>query len=172
MYTLLAMSDRAYITIVRWPSAFTREEMAAALVDALGMDPYHAAQRATHPLPLVVARVDAPLAENVLARFRARRVSAFSLTHAYLRALPRPFLVKRLVPALGAAEPMYMAEPWRGDPTGFRTRDLFLIVRAAVDRTKTTVELDSSGSLGGYDEDGGPDEDHRLARLLRVIGGL
>lgn len=158
MYTVAAMTDRAYITIVRWPSAFTKDEKVAALVDALGLDPFHAAQRAPHEPPLVLARVEAALAPEIIARLRARRVSAFALTQTYLKAQPKPFIVKRLVPALGSDEPMYMAEAWRGDPTGLRARDLFLIVRAAVDRVRTSIDIETSGMSVGYSYGyGGPD---------------
>jgi len=151
MYTDFAVHDRAYITIVRWPSAFTREDRVAALVDALGIDPYIAAQKATHAPPLVLARVDALVASDVVARFRARRVSAFALTQAYLKAQPRPFLVKRLVPALGAEDPMYMVEPWRGESAGLLTRDIFLIVRAAIERSRTVVEVERSSEFSNRD---------------------
>src|SRR5688572_30615319 len=120
MYTVNAMSDRAYITIVRWPRSFTRDDRILALVDALGLDTYHAGLRASQEPPQVLARVDAAVAPDIVARFRARKVSAFAMTQAYLQAQPAPMLVKRLVPALGADEPMYMVEPWKGDGAGLR----------------------------------------------------
>ncbi|HYE62476.1 MAG TPA: hypothetical protein VD997_10830 [Phycisphaerales bacterium] len=153
------MSDRAYLTIVRYPSAFTSADRAAALSEALGIDAFHAAQRASHEPPLVLARVNAAEAPQIVARLKARRISAFALTQAYLKAHPRPFLVKRLVPALGCDEPMYMAEPWRGEPTGLRTADLFLIVRAAIDKVRTSIDIETTGGLrSGYSYGyGGPE---------------
>jgi hypothetical protein len=148
MYTVRAMQDRAYISIVRWPSGFSREDRARTLVDALGLDDYHAGLRAAQEPPLVLARVDAALAPDIVARFRARKVSAFAMTQKHLRAHAAPILVKRLVPALGAQDPMYMVEAWRGEGAGLRMADVFLIVRATLDRSTRSFSAQSGNSLG------------------------
>jgi hypothetical protein len=149
MYTANAMSDRAYITVVRWPSGFSRDQRAAVLVDALGLDPYSAGQRAVHEPPLVLSRVDAAVAPDIIGRFKAHKVPAFALTQSYLADQPRPLPVKRLVPALGAAEPMYMAELWAGDPVGLRTSEIFLLVRATLDKSSTTTRIEPTGPTYG-----------------------
>lgn len=147
MYTAGVMQDRAYITIVRWPGGFAREDRVRTLVDALGIDEYHAGLRAASEPPQVLARVDAGAAPDIVAKFRARRVSAFALTQTHLRSQPAPVQVKRLTPAMGAAEPMYMVEPWRGDGTGLRMADVFLIVRATLDRSTSSFSSSSGSSI-------------------------
>ncbi len=142
------MRDRAYISIVQWPQGFSKEHRVRALMDALGIDIYDASLRAVPEPPQVYARVEADLAANVLARFRAHKVTAFAVTHSSLRAQPAPVLVKRLVPAMGAAEPMYMVEPWRGEPQGLRMADVFLIVRAALNQSKHTYDARPSVAFG------------------------
>jgi hypothetical protein len=148
MYTAGAMQDRAYITIVRWPNGFSQDDCAQTLVDALGLDDYHARLRSAQEPPQVLARVDAALAPDVVAKFRARKVSAFALTHRHLQSHAAPVAVKRLVPALGASEPMYMVEAWRGDGAGLRMSDVFLIVRATLDRSTRTFSAEAGNSLG------------------------
>jgi hypothetical protein len=142
------MSDRAYITVVQWPSGFSREQRRAVLVDALGLDPYTAGLRAVHDAPLVISRVETAVAKDILARFKLHRVPALAMTQAFLAAQPQPVAVKRLVPALGAAEPMYMVEPWLGAPLGLRTSDIFLLVRATLDRSSVTTTMESDPSYG------------------------
>src|SRR5690349_21617323 len=112
------MSGRAYITIVRWPKAFTAQERLEALADAMGIDPYTASLRVVQEPPFVAGMVDEAVAPDIIARFKAKRTAAFALTQAHIARLPKPKLVKGLTPALGAAEPMYMVELWRDQPTG------------------------------------------------------
>src|SRR5437764_9640487 len=100
------MSGRAYITIVRWPKAFTAQERLEALADAMGIDPYTAGLRVVQDPPVVAGLVDELVAPDIVARLRSKRVLAFALTPAHRARLPQARLVKRLTPAQGADEPM------------------------------------------------------------------
>jgi hypothetical protein len=141
------VNKRAYITIVRWPQAFTAQQRLEALADAMGIDPYVAGLRAVQEPPLVAGLVDELVAKDIVERFKGKRVVAFALTQAHIARLPRPNLVKRLTPALGSDDPMYMVELWRGDPTGLKASEIFLLVRGTVDRSisQTRVTNNNSG---------------------------
>lgn len=139
------MSGRAYITIVRWPKAFTAQDRLEALADAMGIDPYTASLRIAQEPPFVAGMADELVAADIVARFKSKHTPAFALTQAHIARLPKPNLVKRLTPADGAAEPMYMAELWRGDPTGLKASDIFLLVRGTVDRSTTRTQVSSQG---------------------------
>jgi hypothetical protein len=140
------MSGRTYITIVRWPKGFTAQDRLEALADAMGIDPYTAGLRAVQEPPLVAGMVDELVAPDIIARFKAHRTLAFALTQAHIARLPKPQLVKRLTPAIGADDPMYMVELWRAEPTGLKASDIFLLVRGTVDRSTTRTRISGSSA--------------------------
>src|SRR6185503_19825501 len=126
--------DIAYLSIVRWPSGFSREQMTEALVEATGMDPFLADQRTAKGVPAVVHRLPAALAPYVLRHLHKHKVVALAPTRSQLEAVPPPARAKCLAEAVGAPEPMYMCEMWRGEPRGLKVGDIFLIVRARLRR--------------------------------------
>jgi hypothetical protein len=140
-----AVPGKSYITVVRWPTDYTPKDRLEALAEAMGIDPYMAGLRAVQDPPFVAGRVDDLVASDIVARFKARKVLAFALSQTNVERLPRPQLIKRLVPADGAAEPMYMVELWRGEPTGLNTSDIFLLVRGTVDKSILRTQV-SGGS--------------------------
>jgi hypothetical protein len=139
------MSGRAYITIVRWPKAFTLEDRLKALAESMGLDPYMAGLRAVQDPPFVGGLVDESVAPDIVARFKSHGTLAFALTQTHIERLPRPIPVKRLVPALGCAEPMYMVDVWRGESTGLKSSDIFLLVRGTIDRSSTRTTVTTQG---------------------------
>ncbi len=141
------MAGKAYITVVRWPKGFTPENRLEALAEAMGIDPYTAGLRAVQEPPFIVGRVDESVAPDMVARFRARKVLAFALTQTHIAKLAAPQLVKRLVPAEGAAEPMYLVEFWKGDPTGLKSKDIFLLVRGTLDRSTTRTQVSGQSQM-------------------------
>jgi hypothetical protein len=139
------MGGRAYITIVRWPKGFTAQQRLEALADSMGIDPYMAGLRAVHETPFVGGLVDELVAPDIVERFKKYGVIAFALTQTHIQRLPHPKLVKRLVPALGCAEPMYMAEFWRDEASGLKSQDIFLLVRGTVDRSSVRTSVTNKG---------------------------
>jgi hypothetical protein len=118
-----------------------------ALADSMGIDPYMAGLRAVQEPPFVGGLVDETVAPDIIARFKSHGTLAFALTQTHIQRLPRPLPVKRLVPALGAADPMYMVELWRAEPTGLKSSDIFLLVRGTIDRTSSRTQVTGNGSM-------------------------
>ncbi len=120
------------VSVLGWPSGTTREGAAAILVEAIGLDPFIANQRAAKPPPMVVARVIEPVARSIMQTLREKRTPAFVLRDADVERLPPPVLAKRLMAAEGAPRPMYMVEAWRGDGVAVMMDDVFCIVRGRI----------------------------------------
>jgi hypothetical protein len=124
--------DHQSISILGWPPNTTRSQGAAILVEALGLDPFTADMRVAKAPPMIVARVAATVAPSVVQVLKSHKVPTFVLSDEDLSRLPAPILAKRLEPAIGAPRPMYMVEPWRGDPVGLLMDDVYCIVRGRV----------------------------------------
>jgi len=124
------------ITVLGWPEGMSRDDAARVLVEALGLDPYTANLRVNKRPPMIVARVADAIAPSIVGVLRGKNVGVFTLTDAAVERLPPPLLAKRLESALGAPEPMYMVEAWRGEGTGLMMRDVYCVVRARVGRAK------------------------------------
>src|SRR5262245_25811469 len=139
------MGGRAYITIVRWPKAFTAQDRLEALADAMGIDPYTASLRVVQEPPFVAGMVDELVAPDILERFKTKRTPAFALTQAHIARLPKPKQVKGLTAAIGADDPMYMVDLWRDEPTGLKASDIFLLVRGTVDRSTSRTSVSGQG---------------------------
>lgn len=131
--------ESAFLSILRWPAppnAMDRAALADAVARAAAIDPFFASQRLAGGTPAVIQRLDAPLARAAVRELRARGVAAFAPTVANLRSLGPPIPAKRLSPAVGAPEPMFLCEPWRDEPFGFPARAIGAIVRARVSRNR------------------------------------
>lgn len=128
----MSTPDHVYITIVRWPAGSSVGEQAAALASATGLDAPTARQRIAKSPPLIVHRVSASQAPGVMAVLKSHRVAALAVPERTMQAVPRPIILKSLAPALGAPEPMFLAEPWRSEPRGIRAEEFFLLVRAKI----------------------------------------
>lgn len=131
----MAREDQTYITIISWPDGYTAANQLEAVVAATGLEPVQAARRVMRGVPAVIQRVPTSLVDNVTTPLRTRGVGFVTMAERRLRALPKPILLKRLTSADGAPQPMFLAEPWRGDPFGLRAADLFLLLRARLRKT-------------------------------------
>lgn len=140
-------NDPAFLSIVAWPQGLDRDRLIQALAEAAGMDPFHAGQRlAKGTTPLVMQRIDAAIAPEVIAELRGRGVHAIAPTSSQLRSFAPPIRAKRLVPAIGAPEPMFMCEPWREEAFGFTAKEIGIIVRARLAKTsKGPARMEQTG---------------------------
>ncbi len=130
--------DSAFLSLVRWPEKMDRDDLVAALAEVAGIDPFHAGQRlARGTAPLVIQRIDATLSGEIVKQLRARGVPAIAPTASQLRSFAPAIRAKRLVPAIGAPEPMYMCEPWREEGFGFLGKDIAIMVRARLGKMQT-----------------------------------
>lgn len=121
------------IAVLSWPESLGEEGRVEAVVRAVGLDPFIAAQTVRKAPPLILARV--PVSESAEAVAALEHVGAGVLLVADddIARLPAATMVKRLIPALGSPSPMYQVEPWRAGPVetfGLDCRRVALIVRA------------------------------------------
>lgn len=142
-------ADPVFITILRWPEGYTIDSQIEAVVEATGLDPHAAHQRLVKGTPLVIHRVDASIASEVLSPLKARKVMCLGVPEKTMRAVPKPVHLKRLVPAIDAPQPMYLAEPWREEARGLRASDLFLLIRAKLKASiKGETQEDTYNTVG------------------------
>jgi hypothetical protein len=147
--------DKAYLAVLQWPDAMDEAAQAAAIARAAGLDAYQAGLVARRGTPQIVARLDAEMAEVGAAQLHEAGATALALRQSVLGRAPEPARLKRLVPAVGAPEPMYTCEIWRGEDTGLRAADLYLIVHARLRsteaRTKADAQVSSAIVYGGLE---------------------
>ncbi|MFN7020431.1 MAG: hypothetical protein ACK4WH_03780 [Phycisphaerales bacterium] len=143
-------SGHAYLTVVDWPGSFGHRQRVESLVAAVGLDPCDAEQRVVKPTPLVAARMAGAAAHSAADVLHRMGVTAFVLSEEEIDAAAAPVRLKRLEPAVGAARPMCLCEPWRAEPFGLICDDLFLIVRATL-RTERAGQpmMESRGMIAG-----------------------
>lgn len=115
--------------------------MVQALVAAVGMDPHLARLTAKRGVPAVVARVDALIADEIIASLGDLGVTAFAPAQSHISALPDPFRVKRLEMERPG---VFLAEPWRGFATVLHMPGVYLMVRGSLKATETTSQVHSS----------------------------
>ncbi len=149
------MPEYAYISVVQWPERFTRQDCTVAVVDATGMDPFHADQRVAKGTPVVIQRMEVGgPAEAAVARLRTHGAMVFAPTESVMASVPPPIRLKRIEKAMGAPKPMFMAELWpagrqalRGGRDGETHRgiiaeEMLLIIRARVRQGSSVTNID------------------------------
>ncbi|MBX3365173.1 MAG: hypothetical protein KF866_10435 [Phycisphaeraceae bacterium] len=149
------MEERAYLSVIQWAEGASHDDIVHGLVAAAGIDPHQSRLIASRGFPAVVARIDALVAQEVVASFRDLGVLAFAPTQHELASFPEPFLAKRLIPE---QEGVYLVEPWRGMSTVLHTRGVFQIVRATLRTTQRQVVID------------GPRQVTASSRMMRHLG--
>lgn len=167
------MPDYAYISVIQWPAHFGKDQCVLAIVDATGMDPFHAGQRAAKGTPMVLNRMECGSAsspgpaEAAFARLRKHGAMVFGPTDSVMGRVAAPIRLRRIQRVPDAPQAMFMAEVWpmgRASPEsrethrGILAEDMFLIVRARVRQgstginTETTLNPLGTNAYGvGYD---------------------
>ena len=137
----------AYLSVIDWPDTLDAESRAHALVRSAGLDLFTARLRIARGTPQVVARLPEARARGGVDVLHRAGATAFAPTRAQIAGMNEPLRAKRLTPAEGAPEPMFMVEAWRGEGRGMLARDIFLLVRARLKRSRTRV-TDGPASSG------------------------
>ena len=138
--------DRAYLSVVEWPTGWGEGRCVEALVGAAGLDPDTCALAIRRGVPAVVSLIDELIAGDVVGMLRDEGVLAFAPTRAQIRAWPEPVRVKALHLFPGGSA--LGVEPWRGEPTVVRSSDIRLIVGGA-NKSSTTEVRDKPDALRG-----------------------
>lgn len=139
--------DRAYVFVAAWPAGMNADVTGEAIAEALGLDPFTAAEAARRGLPAFLARTDPATAAKGVKALLASRVAALMVTHAELASLLQPPLLRRLCPAVDAPQPMYLAHIDRGGTVGIRAADLRVLVRGRSRVMQGEVRNDSPSNL-------------------------
>src|SRR5262245_3768436 len=138
---------REYVCVASWPERLDETARAGLLTD-LGMPAYEAGESARRKPPMVLARCNAGTGAAAVARLQKTGVGAAWLSHEEIRSRLDPPQVKTMKPAMGAPEPLYLVEFWRGEPVGMKAADIVLLVRGRVRTTKVQVEPRLGAGLG------------------------
>ncbi|GJQ30086.1 MAG: hypothetical protein HBSAPP03_19700 [Phycisphaerae bacterium] len=139
--------DRAYVFVAEWPAGLSEEARGAALCEACGLSAYDGMEAARRAAPLFVCRAEPDTAARSVGALRAQHIAAMSATHAELAGLLGPPAMRRLCPAEGAPEPMYLAHFDRGVTAGFAAADIRLLVRGRTRVVTAEVRVDSPTNL-------------------------
>ncbi len=143
------MDRTMYVTLARWPQGLDERGQVELLIAATGLDPFMARQRVAHGIPGVLLRIDEVAGRDMIERLEQAGAMAIGLSPAQVAAAPEPHKAKRLVEAQGAPEPMYMVEPWHGEHEGLLCKDVFLLVRGKIDRSRVRVNTAFVDGAGG-----------------------
>ncbi|MDX2131826.1 MAG: hypothetical protein SFY69_07225 [Planctomycetota bacterium] len=148
------MSDamRGYVFVARWPPGAGPEFVADLLERAFGFAPQDAALTARRTTPAMVYRGDLGECGVGLRRLLEEGVVGLGVSNEHLRRMTEPPCLRVLRAALGAPEPLYMAEfaRARGGPAEsmpLRASDIRLIVRG---RSRTVQEQVRDRGVGDY----------------------
>lgn len=143
----MSVTERAYLSIIEWPEAFTEERRVEAIVAAAAVDPGQAALAVKQKSPMVAHLINVLDRAPILQHLREQGVLAIAPTRAELARMPAPIHAKRLAEAMGSDGRLYMVEPWRGESEGLRTGDIRLLVRASVRKAAPAARPDRYGNL-------------------------
>jgi hypothetical protein len=151
-----ATTDRAYVVLTRWLESGDRGSIASKLVRACSIDATVASHLLGKQLPAIVRRVDVRQAPVAVANLTTLGFGAiwFSQLELESRVPMRP--AKRIVPALGAPQPMFMVECWPPhESIGMLGADIRLLVRGRPQQTKVQPQESAPGGgyYGGIDDD-------------------
>jgi len=168
----------AFVSIFDWPTGFTREQRVDALARCVGLDPADAELRAPKPAPLAVVRMLERPAGAAVRSLRDMGIRAFAPTQKQVSGLDRPILAKRLTAARGTSETVYLVEPWRGEVSGLKIADVFLIIRAAIVSRRSTagdpttqIRFDPQSSTMYLDRVEAPPRRTSLAEIIELHTG-
>lgn len=145
-----AQSDLALLTIAAWPRAWSPAQRMTALASAVGIEPVAAEVIARNTPPVMAGFAPRDVAREQARALRTQGVPSLVIDLATLRDRDTQRVrAKRLVPALGAPEPMYLVEPWdrRLPNLPLLMSDVRLIVRGQVQITESGRPLDMGPDL-------------------------
>lgn len=138
------LSSKPTATILAWPKGQTSDQVAATLERA-GFGTYESNQLVRRETPFFIGRVKPEFERNSAPILNAGGIQTLVLTQDQIDSVPKPFLARSLHAAPNSQRPFYVVEPWRGDGTSLNLDEVFLIVRASVGRSRSTVESQPRG---------------------------
>jgi hypothetical protein len=128
-------NEVALLTLLAWPRAMTDAQRVEALVSATGLDPAEAQALARLETPAMLGFHPREIAKEQARGLRRLGVPALVADLAVLHERNgQRVRAKRLLPALGAPEPMYVVEAWdrRVPNLPLKMSEVRLVVRGQV----------------------------------------
>ena len=132
-------SSKPTATILAWPAGQSDDQILAILQRA-GFGEYESKQLSRREAPFFLGRVKPDFASVTQPVLETAGIQSLVLTQEQIDSVPKFLLSKNLHAAIGAPRPVFAVEPWRGEGTILNMDDVFLIIRASVGRSKSTVE--------------------------------
>jgi hypothetical protein len=139
--------EPAFLTLLRWPDAMERDELARAIVKLAAMDLFQVRQRIASGAPCVLQRINDADAPRIVKELRAGGIPVIAPTAAKLAGVAMVVKAKRLAPAAGSPTPMFLCEPWRGEAFGFPASSIAMIVRARLVRSSSRSSVQQTAAI-------------------------
>ena len=150
-------SERCHVVVIEWPPGADRQQRAEIIAAATGKMPTICLGLASKSLPCVLATAQRDEARAATQILRERGVLAVYPSTADIESVGNPFMCKRLAPALGAPEPMYLCDPQmtRLDPRPLKMSDVTLLIKGRIQRVDSKTDVSDNSSVSSYGYGGG-----------------
>jgi len=137
--------DRAYLSILGWPSGFDENRRVESLVVCAGVAPFVAGQMARRETPAIVHMFDNVLRDEVLGALHADGVLALAPTRGEVKGYPEPIEPREVerFPDLPGAFAVHTRD---GGMWSFTTGDVRLVVAGTVRHTGKVRRHEDGGA--------------------------
>ncbi len=136
-------NNSSYLSILAWPSGWSRDDRVESLVASIGMDYDQACVEAEHQTPSVVGMIETDLSKEILSVLHDRGVFALAIPHAEIHQYPDPEPIKRIArfPNSFPTSPTAFAADDNDEPAWtFTTDDIKLVVAGKVRSIQSWTE--------------------------------
>lgn len=148
---IMARPERAYLSVIQWPSSYGEEEAAALVADVLNLDLYSARQRVRHGVPGIISRIQSLDAPRIVQHLTDAGTLAFAASESDIAALGRPIRARGFA-AINSSQ--CSVETFDHGRLTFPTTGIFLLVRGSpsVTEQRPPAPLDHADkmAIGGH----------------------
>ncbi len=150
--TTIGSEPQAFLSILSWPSGFTLQNRAEALVASAGMDPDLAIIAAKNETPMIAGKIDAIIRDEILRVLHDLGVLALAPMEDEIALYPEPEPIKRVVRFPGTTPAAFAADDNDEPAWTFTSDDIRLIVSGTARYIETRVDA-KRPTLGGRPRD-------------------
>ena len=147
----MSRPERAYLSVIQWPSSYDEDDAAALVADVLSLDLYSARQRVRQGVPGIISRIQGLDAPRIVQRLTDAGVLAFAAAESDVREMGRPIRVRGFA-SINSAQ--CTIETFDHGRITFPTDGIFLLVRGSPSMTeqRPASPLDHADqmTMGGY----------------------
>lgn len=138
-------NDRAYVSILSWPSGWNHERRVEALILAGGLEPYDAGMMARRATPVIVQVCDALVRDDILRVLHGMGVMAVAPARSEMADHPSPETPAWVTRFAGSPPRGFSVHTRDGGAWTFRPEDVRLVVAGTV-RAVGKVTRHASGN--------------------------